>query len=208
MSDALTYLMKVRPEAMKSYFGFLKAGGRHLDRKTRAIISIITKVDNQTEDGFRQYLTRALQAGVSPDEILDALLTAFPTLGLTKIIWAVDILLDMDIPEFTPEGLGKEPSWHDVLDEESLVDKQCVYIKGEERDLFVYKDNDQIRVYDSRCPHQVTNIPRLGLSGNILTCPRHQWKFDIRNGECLEKGDRPLRQLQHKLTDGRLLVLW
>lgn len=208
MSDALTYLMKVRPDAMKSYFTFLKAGGKHLDPKTRAIISVITKVDGQTEDGFRQYVTRALQADVSPDEILDALLTAFPTLGLTKIVWAIDILLDMDMPEFYPDSLGKSQLWHDVAAENILKEKEAVYIKGGERDLFVYKENDEIYVYDSRCPHQVTNIPELGLSEKLLTCPKHNWKFDIRTGECIEKGNRPLRRLENKIEDGRLLVFW
>ena len=50
MSDAMKYLMKVRPEEMKSYFEFVKQAGEHLDPKTRAIISVITKVDNQTKE--------------------------------------------------------------------------------------------------------------------------------------------------------------
>lgn len=115
MSDALNYLLKVRPDAMKSYFDFIKKSGTSLDPKTRAIISVITKVDNQTETGFRQYLVRALRAGVSADEIIDALFAAFPTLGLAKIIWAVDIILAMEIPEFDPELLGQNKEWHDAI---------------------------------------------------------------------------------------------
>jgi len=116
MSDALNYLMKIRPDLMKSYFGFVKQAGEHLDPKTRAIITVITKVDNQTETGLRQYLVRALQAGVSADEIIDALFLAFPTLGLSKIIWAVDIILEMDIPEFHQDSLGQENKWGQVYD--------------------------------------------------------------------------------------------
>ena len=63
MSDALNYLVKARPEAMSQYFGFLKECGKHLDPKTRNLISVITKVDAQTERGFRQYLGRALREG-------------------------------------------------------------------------------------------------------------------------------------------------
>ena len=114
MSKALDYLLHARPKAMQQYFGFLKEAGRHLDSKTRAIISVITKVDNQTEAGFRQYLHRAMQAGVTADEILDALLLAFPTLGLTKITWAMDLLLEMDLPEFRLENLERQGHWHDV----------------------------------------------------------------------------------------------
>ena len=101
MSDALSYLLKARPDAVGHYFAFLKACGTRLDPKTRNLISVITKVHAQTERGFRQYLGRALREGCSPAEVLDALLMAFPTLGLSKIVWAVDIILAMDNAEVT-----------------------------------------------------------------------------------------------------------
>jgi hypothetical protein len=115
MSDALNYLVEVRGDALGHYFKFLKDAGKHLDPKTRNLISVITKVDVQTEAGFKQYLTRALREGCKPIEIVDALLMAFPTLGLAKIVWATEILLEMDIPEFRPENIGAAPRWHDVM---------------------------------------------------------------------------------------------
>ena len=112
MSEALDYLIKVRKEAIEPYFKFLKEGGKHLDNKTRSLLSVITKVDAQTEAGLKQYLVRALKEGNSADEILDALLVCMPTLGLSKIIWAVDIIIKMNIPEFNPDLIGKEKQWH------------------------------------------------------------------------------------------------
>ena len=208
MSDALNYLMKVRPGEMKSYFEFVKQAGEHLDPKTRAIISVITKVDNQTEAGLRQYLVRAMQIGVTADEIIDALFVAFPTLGLTKIIWAVDIILGMEIPEFDPESLGQKQTWHDVIATEELKDKDVTYVKASDRELFIYTDDNDVKVFDSRCPHQATNIPELVLEDCKLTCPKHGWKFDVRNGECIEKGNRPLHEFENRVVDGRLEVSW
>jgi alkylhydroperoxidase/carboxymuconolactone decarboxylase family protein YurZ len=115
MSDALNYLVKARGDALGHYFAFLKECGKHLDPKTRNLISVITKVDAQTERGFKQYLGRALREGCTPMEVLDALLMAFPTLGLAKIVWAVDIILAMDLPEFQPGALGAKGEWHDVM---------------------------------------------------------------------------------------------
>ena len=208
MSDALNYLVAARPDAIKPYFKFLKEAGRHLDTRTRDLISVITKVDAQTEGGFRQYLTRALRNGASPNEVLDALLMAFPTLGLAKIVWAVDIILDMDIPEFRPENLDAEPRWHDVAALDALPDGEVSRLDCDGRGLFIYRDGDALRVYDSRCPHQVTNIPHLALEGTRLTCPKHHWVFDITSGECVEVGNRPLRQFEHRVEDGRLQVFW
>ncbi len=208
MSDALNYLLKVRPDAMKSYFSFVKQAGEHLDPKTRAIISVITKVDNLTETGFRQYLVRALRVGVSADEIIDALFAAFPTLGLSKIIWAVDIILVMEIPEFDPELLGQNKEWHEVIAIDALKQDEVTYVHADDRDLFIYYGNETAKVFDSRCPHQVTNIPELALEDCILTCPKHKWKFDIRTGECIDKGNRPLNQFESRVVDDRLEVYW
>jgi nitrite reductase/ring-hydroxylating ferredoxin subunit/alkylhydroperoxidase/carboxymuconolactone decarboxylase family protein YurZ len=209
MSDALSYLIKARPEAMKAYFTFLKDTGKHLDPKTRSLISVITKIDSQTERGLRQYLPRAIRDGASPHEILDAILMAFPTLGLAKIIWAIDILLDMDIPEFRVESLGAEPCWHELINWNDVTDGEITYVDDcDGRNVFIYRSGEDCHVYDSRCPHQVTDIPHLALSGNQLTCPKHQWAFDVTTGECVARGTRPLRQFDSRIRDGRLEAIW
>lgn len=209
MSDALKYLIKARPEAMGAYFSFLKETGKHLDPKTRSLISVITKVDSQTERGLRQYLPRALRDGATPNEVLDAILMAFPTLGLAKITWAIDIMLDMDIPEFRLELLGAEVVWHDLTSVDEVKDGDITYIEDcDGRSVFIYRSGDNYRVYDSRCPHQVTNIPHLALSGQRLTCPKHQWAFDVTTGECVDKGTRPLNLFESRVEKGRLQARW
>jgi nitrite reductase/ring-hydroxylating ferredoxin subunit/alkylhydroperoxidase/carboxymuconolactone decarboxylase family protein YurZ len=208
MSDALNYLIKARPDAMTDYFSFLKKSGSHLDTRTRDLISVITKVAVQTEGGFRQYLTRALRNGASPNEVIDALLMAFPVLGLAKIVWATEILLDMDIPEFRPENLDAEADWHDIAAVADIPEEEAAYFEVDGRHLFIYRKSDDINVYDSRCPHQVTDIPHLSLEGKTLTCPKHEWAFNIETGECVAKGNRPLNRFEHKIEKDRLLAYW
>jgi nitrite reductase/ring-hydroxylating ferredoxin subunit/alkylhydroperoxidase/carboxymuconolactone decarboxylase family protein YurZ len=208
MSDALTYLVKARPEAMGHYLKFLKEAGRNLDPKTRDLISVITKVHAQTERGLRQYLSRALRNGCTPAEVLDALLMAFPALGLAKIVWAVDVILDMDLPEFRPEAMGFPGKWHDVMAVDGMAPGDVTRVDCDGRSVFVYRGTEGFRVYDSRCPHQTTNIPHLALQGTKLTCPKHQWAFDITSGECIEKGSEPLKRRETKVVDGRLMAYW
>ena len=209
MSDALSYLVKARPEAMSHYFAFLKDAGKHLDPKTRALISVITKVHAQTERGFKQYVSRALREGCTPMEVLDALLMAFPALGLAKIVWAVEIILAQNLPGFSPEALAGQGAWHDVMAAAELGADQVRRVDCDGRSLFVTRDGDGgVRVYDSRCPHQSTDIPHLSLEGTTLTCPKHQWAFDIRSGECIRIGNTPLRRWDSRVVDGRLQAFW
>ncbi len=212
MSDALNYLLKARPETLGHYFAFLKDSGKYLDPKTRNLISVITKVHAQTDRGFRQYLGRALREGCSPMEVLDALLMAFPALGLAKIIWAVDIILDMNIPGFAPEVITQlvpaPGEWRDVMASASVKDGEVTRTECEGRGLFIYRDKKSYQVYDSHCPHQNTDITQLAVKGTTLTCPKHQWQFDAKSGDCIKKGKTPLKRIESKVVKGRLLAFW
>ena len=208
MSNAMKYLLEARPDAMGAYFKFLKGAGTHLDQKTRDLISVITKVDVQTENGLKQYLSRALRNGCTPNEIIDALLMAFPTLGLAKIIWAVDIILAMDINDFAVDALNADETWHDLGSDADFADGEATYTKVDYRSVFVWRKGDAIKVYDSTCPHQVTNIPELAICENHLTCPKHQWKFDLETGECIEKGNHPLKSFEARVDGGIVQAWW
>ena len=222
MSDALNYLLAARPEAMTHYFAFLKDAGKRLDPKTRNLISVITKVDAQTEPGFKQYLKRALRDGCSPVEVIDALLMAFPTLGLTKIIWATNIILSMNLPGFEPAAmqaqLAAEPEtaasdalggdWHDVMTTAALADGQTTRVDSHGRGLFISREGNEYAVFDSHCAHQRTDIPLSALDDCILTCPKHQWSYDIKTGVSLKPGGSSLQRYPAKVVSGRVMVQW
>ncbi len=207
MSDALNYLIEARPEAMTAYFKFIKQAGEHLDPKTRSLISVITKVATQTEKGFKQYLKRALRDGASANEILDALLMAFPVLGLSKTIWAIEQLQEMGLPEFDIEALKLKPQWHDVIMIDELVEgtKKLVC---DGLDLFVHKQGEEIKVYDSHCPHQSTSMTELAVENDRLVCPTHHWCFDLNSGDCIEKGNKPLSIFKTQQFEGCLQAWW
>ena len=212
MSDALNYLIKTRPETVSHYFAFLKETGKHLDPKTRNLISVISKVHSQTDRGFRQYLGRALREGSRPMEVLDALLMAFPILGLAKIVWAVDIILDMNIPGFSPDVITQltpaPGQWRDVMAAKDVPDGEVTRTEHEGRGLFVYREKKAYQVFDSHCPHQSTDITQLAVKGTVLTCPKHQWEFDAKSGDCIKKGNTGLKRIESKVVKGRLLAFW
>jgi nitrite reductase/ring-hydroxylating ferredoxin subunit/alkylhydroperoxidase/carboxymuconolactone decarboxylase family protein YurZ len=208
MSKALSYLVRARPVAMGHYFRFLKEAGKHLDPKTRSLISVITKVHAQTEAGLLQYTRRALDDGASPTEILDVLLMAFPALGLTKIVWAVDVLLDAGILESGRETPAPKPAWRQLGAMTRFAEGAATRVECDGRALFVYRSGRGFSVYDSHCPHERTDIPLEALDGRKLKCPKHGWTFDIASGKCVSGGKRPLRRYRSKSEDGVLFAYW
>lgn len=107
-SRGLAFLQSARPEAMGHLLKFFAASARHLDPKTRFLISVVTKVVNFSPRGIQQYVRRAREEGASPDEIIDAILCAYPCAGLTRVVDAVDVLLDMGLPGFEELGSARE----------------------------------------------------------------------------------------------------
>jgi nitrite reductase/ring-hydroxylating ferredoxin subunit/alkylhydroperoxidase/carboxymuconolactone decarboxylase family protein YurZ len=215
MSDALAFLVKARPEAMGHYLAFLKDCGTRLDPKTRCLISVITKVHAQTERGLKQYVKRALREGCSMHEVLDALLMAFPALGLSRIVWAVDVLLAMDLPQMQALGgdaaspvAAHAPRWHDLMASADLKAGQAARVDCDGRSVFLQRVGRTVKAYDSRCPHQDTDIPHLALQGSMLTCPKHGWMFDLRTGQGVQADTRPLTQWPAKVRAGRVLAHW
>ncbi len=209
MSEALDFLLRVRPEAMRAHFDFFKDAGGRLDPRTRSLLSFLSKVDAQSDPGLRQYLLRALQAGWSGGELLDAMLLSLPILGLNKIVWAVGIINGMDLPEFREEALQSQAQWHELIPLASLTPGRALAVERDGRPLLIFQyPNTEPRVYDRRCPHQGTLIPETALSGRQLTCPKHGWTFDVKDGTCVKVGNRPLRSYECKIEDGKLLARW
>ena len=202
MSEALDYLLETRPEAMGHYFAFLKAAGGSLDPKTRAIISVLTKVPNRTERGFQQYVRRALASGVGAGEILDALIMAFPITGLSGLVWAVDCLLAMDLPEFSAEQLtDAAPRWRELGPVADLAEgAQLLTLDG--RRVLVVREGDAVRCFATRCPHQGGEVAVSPESPDRAVCPRHGWAFRLTDGGCLLAGKPGLSSLDCQVETG------
>ena len=212
MSRALDYLLRERPRAMGAYFEFLRDAGSRLDPRTRALISVITKVSTQTEKGLVQYTRKALAAGVSSEEILDALLAAFPALGLSRIVWAVDVLMDHgvagfgEVPADADEAAAAELLDVAALDE--LPQGRAVKRGGPGRAVLLYREGDEVRAFKGYCTHHGMELMERGIDGNMVTCFQHGWQFSLPEGSCPRGAQWALEDLPVSIENGRVRVTW
>ena len=47
--------------------------------------------------------------------------------------------------------------------------------------------------YQRFCPHSGQDLTDAEIDGNVLTCPRHRWQWDLTTGRCLRGSNTPLR---------------
>ena len=213
MSRALDFLLKARPDAMGAYFKFVKDNGSRLDPKTRALISVITKVAVETELGLVQYTRKAFEVGVSADEVLDALMMAFPALGLSRIVWAVDVLIEHGVEGFAalsikPDITDAAPEVLDLGPLETLPERQTVKRSCGRRALLVWREGDAVRVYKAYCSHQGMELMSSAIKGAQVICAQHGWQFSLPDGRCSRGEKWGLSELPVSVVDGRVLAQW
>ncbi len=54
----------------------------------------------------------------------------------------------------------------------------------------------EISALELACRHQGADLSAGGREGNVVTCPRHAWRYDLATGECLTDPALPLRTVE------------
>ncbi len=54
--------------------------------------------------------------------------------------------------------------------------------------------NGELFAIELVCKHQNWDLSTGRIEGNVCTCPRHGWQYDLRTGECLNHDSAPLRR--------------
>ncbi|MBK6930918.1 MAG: carboxymuconolactone decarboxylase family protein [Saprospirales bacterium] len=97
-----THFMEKYPDIGKAYYelgeAVHKAGP--LDAKTRALVKVAISGGAMMEGAFHSHIRKAVQAGVTKEEIQHVALLALPTIGFPSMMallsWIDDILKEED----------------------------------------------------------------------------------------------------------------
>jgi 3-phenylpropionate/trans-cinnamate dioxygenase ferredoxin subunit len=89
------------------------------------------------------------------------------------------------------------------------------------RKILLARVDDQYYATDNRCPHMGGNLSQGKLEGTVVTCPKHNSQFDLKNGRVVRwlkgsgfmsavgkalKSPRPLVTYNVKVQDDKLLI--
>lgn len=96
--------------------------------------------------------------------------------------------------------------WVLLLDAADVPLHDHRFVEAEGIRLLVHHIDEGFFVTASECPHQEFTMDRCALTGPIITCTEHGWKFDVRTGEVVAVGDTEDRLPSYKaeVRDGKV----
>ena len=75
------------------------------------------------------------------------------------------------------------------------------------RNVAVFKEPDgSFFATEYSCKHQNWDLTTGKLEGDLVTCPRHQWVYNVRTGECLTHDSTCLRRYGTKVEGEDVFV--
>jgi nitrite reductase/ring-hydroxylating ferredoxin subunit len=72
--------------------------------------------------------------------------------------------------------------------------------------ILIARIDGEIRAYDGKCPHMGCPLFMGSLSGIILTCPCHDWHFDLKTGSFIDAPEIKLKSHPVESEDGKLYI--
>jgi nitrite reductase/ring-hydroxylating ferredoxin subunit len=98
-------------------------------------------------------------------------------------------------------------TWISLIKDQELVENsRRALLRGGKGVLLIRLQGNEIYAIANQCPHLACPLAKGTLLGYVLTCPCHEWRFDIRSGEFLDAREIKLPVYQTQITDGSICV--
>lgn len=99
-----------------------------------------------------------------------------------------------------------QPDWHRFGPLEQLTPGSLTTYKTEGYQLVLTRTEDgSVFALDNRCPHEGYPLAQGDLKGCSLTCCWHNWKFDVRTGDC-QLGGEGVRAFPTRICEDQLEI--
>ena len=97
--------------------------------------------------------------------------------------------------------------WVPVPEAVALAEGAMAGVSVAGRKLLLFRTRAGYFVTERRCTHQAADLLRGYFSGDVIECPVHQGRFDVRTGCVLgAPASEPLRTFPVKVVDAQVFV--
>lgn len=93
-----------------------------------------------------------------------------------------------------------------VMEEEALKEGMFTVAYPLGVNILIARIEGQIRAFDGKCPHMGCPLFMGTLSGVILTCPCHDWHFDLSTGAFTDAPELKLKPYPIESEEGKIYI--
>jgi len=90
------------------------------------------------------------------------------------------------------------------LNEVPPMGKKLVHVAGQE--ILLVNLKGVIHAVENECPHQGAPMAGAILKDTYLSCPRHGYRFELKDGSCKEHPEYKLKTWPVRLEDNEIIV--
>lgn len=101
-----------------------------------------------------------------------------------------------------------EIEFSDVAAESEIPSGGQKVVQARGREIALFNVKGRIYAIDNVCFHRGGPLGEGFLEGTVVTCPWHEWSFDVRTGKCTFNPNASVDTFQVRLKEGRIEVGW
>lgn len=99
-----------------------------------------------------------------------------------------------------------EKDWVYVMDDAYLPEGGMAPVYPRGVNVLMVRANGEVYALEGKCAHMGCPLFCGTLSGTVLTCPCHDWRFDIQTGEFIDADELRLKVYPARAENGMLFV--
>ena len=96
--------------------------------------------------------------------------------------------------------------WHNVAAIDEVGEVMPLKVDAAGRSLLICRSSGEVYAVDEICPHKNESMRYGVIFQGKLTCPHHQYGFDLETGTCDRRRCAPVDVYPCEIRDGRVWV--
>lgn len=101
---------------------------------------------------------------------------------------------------------GQTESFETAAQLSELLDGQARVVTIRGREIALFRRGEQVYALDNECPHRGGPIGEGRIQGDRVTCPWHEWTFDIPSGVCTLNPAAKVKAYPVRVEEGTVKV--
>ena len=102
--------------------------------------------------------------------------------------------------------MGDRDGWQAACDAQALHDQGRLAVNVQGQPILLIEQAGAVYALLNRCPHLGCPLTRGLIEGYVITCPCHDWAFDIHSGVFLHAPEITLPTFETRAASGRTYV--